>query len=428
MTMNRGIALLGAALVLQLASLGYYSWYFDAHGYWPAPFIYNRFDTFMDLYNSMWWAGDWGKYTVWKSVYPPLNFLILDVLRLSVYGPMTIDSSLALRDLSLTPAILLSALYLVAPFVIVMTGRWSVLSPLQRILIALGLALSPPLLFALERGNLIGLALLVIPMVFSRKTIWKVLGIAILINLKPYFAVLLLTFAIAGDWRTLIQATAASGALFVFTGLVNDPNFLWFIPNIFSFADTEQILSGREVMALPSTISAFSYVLRIALKNSTESGFPVALTEAAIPLIEAAKVAGLCALIASMMVARRRLRESEIAVGLLVIIINLGISVGGYSQIFYISCIPVFVGMQLQKLHLALLAAIFLPLDMIVLLTQNLGQIVAFPQINIVDSEFQITVGTVLRPLLNYALLFSLSFEFLARRSFAAAPGKVSFA
>jgi hypothetical protein len=416
---SKGVWFAAAALVLQVASIGYYYWYFQNHRYLPAPFIYNKFDTFMDLYNSMWWGMQDFKYTLWGSVYPPLNFLILDAIRLLFYGPITVSTSLDFRDIDITPALLMCSLDLAAPFIVVASPLWSTLRPLHRVLIAAGAALSPPLLFAMERGNLIVLALIALPMVLSRETIWKIAGVAILINLKPYFAVLLLAFAIARDWRGMIQATAAAGALFVFTGLLNDPNFLAFIPNIFSFADAEQLLSGREVLALPSSISAFSYVIRLALKTSISSGFPVALVETIIPLIEVAKMAGLAALLASMLVARDRLRDSEIVAGLIVIIVNLGFWVGGYSQIFYLACIPILLGMQFRALHLAIVAAIFLPLDLIVLLTEQLGPNVVYPSLEIVPLDFQLGLGTVLRPLLNYALLFSLSYEFLARHPFA---------
>jgi hypothetical protein len=424
----KSTAALASLLALQLASVAYYYFYFEAHGYLPAPFTYNKFDTFMDLYNSMWWGAGPDKYTVWQSVYPPLNFLILDALRLLFYGSATFGSPFDVRDFDVMSAVLMCCLYLATPFIVVGTGRWSILPPSSRVLIAGGAALSAPLLFAMERGNLIVFALLALPMVFARKAVWRIIGVAMLINLKPYFAVLLLAFALARDWRGLIQATAAAGALFVFTGLLNDPDFLNFVPNILSFAGAEQLLSGREVLALPSSISAFSHVLRLALNTSTSPGFPVALTEAMIPLIEAAKLAGLIALLASMLVARERLRECEIVVGLIVIIVNLGVWVGGYSQIFYLACIPILLGMRFGPLHLGLVAAILLPLDMIVLLTQDLGPNIVFPSLDIVPIEFQLGLGSILRPVLNYALLLSVSCEFLSRRHVVLVPGKVAFA
>jgi hypothetical protein len=37
------------ALAMQLFAIAYYFQYFRLSGYLPAPFFYNKFDTFMDL-------------------------------------------------------------------------------------------------------------------------------------------------------------------------------------------------------------------------------------------------------------------------------------------------------------------------------------------------------------------------------------------
>jgi hypothetical protein len=79
-------------------------------------------------------------------------------------------------------------------------------------------------------------------------------------------------------------------------------------------------------------------------------------------------------------------------------------------------------------LHLAMVTAIFLPLDMIVLVTQDLGPNLVFPSLTIVPLDFHLGLGTVLRPALNYALLLSLAYEFLARRQVAAVSKKVALA
>jgi len=62
--------LLGVCTILQLAAVVHYVNYFDAYGYLPAPFIYDKHDTFMDFFNVLYWAGDEGRYTDWHSVYP----------------------------------------------------------------------------------------------------------------------------------------------------------------------------------------------------------------------------------------------------------------------------------------------------------------------------------------------------------------------
>src|SRR5664279_5839562 len=70
--------ILWSGLALQIGSLVYYAWYLCTDGYLPAPFIFNKLDTFMDLYNPLWWSGEEGKYGEWRSIYPPLNYVILE--------------------------------------------------------------------------------------------------------------------------------------------------------------------------------------------------------------------------------------------------------------------------------------------------------------------------------------------------------------
>ena len=55
----------------------YYFFYLVKFGYLPAPFIFDKSNTFMDFFNPLYWAFDEGRYTEWGSVYPPLNFFLL---------------------------------------------------------------------------------------------------------------------------------------------------------------------------------------------------------------------------------------------------------------------------------------------------------------------------------------------------------------
>jgi hypothetical protein len=415
LTENTGVALLAAALVLQVAAVGYYCLYFDAHGYLPAPFIYNKFDTFMDLYNSMWWGADPDKYTVWQSVYPPLNFLVLDALRLATYGYRILESGLDMRDQSLAPALVLSALYVLTPFILVAGNQWRGFSPQVRFALALFAAMSPPFLFGLERGNLIVLALLTLPLVFSTRTLVQVVGIAVAINLKPYFALLLFGYLIFGEWRRLLLASALSGAVFIFTGLLNDPNFPLFLGNLLSFSQNNALLSGREIMAFPSSLSAFSFVLNIFIRNSINANDPIDFLAAAASFVELIKAFAVLFLAAALIAGRRTITHREMWTAMITIMITMGIWAGGYSQIFYLACVPTMIAMKLRKAHLFLLLLIYLPLDNIVVLKENLGLIFSFLKQEIVDLDWQLGLGSVIRPIANTLLLMTLGTEFFLR-------------
>jgi len=408
---------LALALLVQFCAVGYYATYLQHYGYLPSPFVYDKSDTFMDLYNTLWWAENDGRYSVWGSVYPPLNFLILKTIRILFYPNMEVALPTDLRQLQLAPAYLLSALHVLAPFVVVSFPGWKIGTPVFRIAAATVIAISPPLLFSMERGNLIIICLFLLPFLFEEKGNFRTLAIALLINIKPYFAVLLFGFLIAGDIRRFLQATALAGAIFIFTGLALDANFPLFLTNLVGFAQNDTVLSGREVLALPSSISAFSHTLDTIVRSSTSPAIYVNGVTELSEFIELVKTGLLLATLALVICARRHLSVQEVMAALLAIVINAGVWVGGYSQIFYFACIPVFFGMRLRAIHIALVVMMFMPLDLITLANNQLNPSWAYLSSSIVDVVWQIGLGSLIRPMLNVLLLFSLTMECVVRIS-----------
>jgi hypothetical protein len=70
-----------AGLVVLVALRGVV--YFAINGYLPEPFFYESSDTWMDWFNTAWWAHNKGIYDSWASIYPPISFVILRVLGIS---------------------------------------------------------------------------------------------------------------------------------------------------------------------------------------------------------------------------------------------------------------------------------------------------------------------------------------------------------
>lgn len=411
----RGIFI--AALSVQVCSLCYYFVFFERHGFLPSPFLYDKSDTFMDLYNTLWWAGDDGRYTVWGSVYPPLNFLLLKALRIVFYQDIQLATPSDFRSLNLAPAYLLCIVHIIAPFVVVSFPAWRVISRPARLAVATIAAMSAPLLFSMERGNLIIICLLFLPLAFQEKSNFRTLAIALLINIKPYFAVLLIGYIIAGDFRRFLQATAFAGAIFLFTGLALDPDFPLFLLNLVSFSQNEAVFSGREVLALPSSISAFSYTLTTLLRDSNNAAIYAQGLVQMISLIELAKAAAILCAVALIIAARRRLTERQIMATLIIIVINAGVWVGGYSQIFYLACVPAFLSFRLLFPVVAAIGLILMPLDLATLMIDPLGPSWALLSGHIINNVWQLGLGTFVRPLLNFTLLLLVSLECIVRLS-----------
>src|SRR6478609_6651456 len=62
------------AIVVVMSVVGAAIFFFK-YGQLPQPFYIDYYDTYMDGYNTVWWAWQGGMYDVWQSVYPPLSFV-----------------------------------------------------------------------------------------------------------------------------------------------------------------------------------------------------------------------------------------------------------------------------------------------------------------------------------------------------------------
>ena len=157
--MNRTLAV-SFICAIQGAGALYYAIFFSDHGYLPNPFFFEKSDTFMDLFHAMFWANNDGRYTEWASVYPPLNFILLQIICWVFLEGANFQDAFALRDASSSIAVFFVCMYLITPIFVLRTTLWKDFSIKDKILLYLGIVLSIPMLFALERGNLIIFALI----------------------------------------------------------------------------------------------------------------------------------------------------------------------------------------------------------------------------------------------------------------------------
>lgn len=404
-------------VLLQILWVLYLFLFVQEYRHLPAPFLIDKADTFMDLYNPLYWSSDSGRYAEWKSVYPPLNFLILAVMRILVFGEIIFSDGFAMRDASLLPAAVISVMYVVAPVYLVRICEWKYQNAIIRFAFVFICITSAPMLFGLERGNLIILVLFLLPIILRSESWHGALALAVAINLKPYFAVLLFGYILAGHTLLFVQATCFAGAIFLLSGLTLDPNFLLLIPNLVGFGQSDVLFSGREVLALPSSVGAFAYALELYLKNKPG---PDALSEILpiIPsLINFARAFLIIGFFAALVKARNQLDQPEIFIGLLVALISFSLSAGGYSQIFYLACLPFVATMRLGKINLLLMGATLLPLDLVVLGSEELAQAYSYIVGEVVAVHYQLGLGALIRPLCNMLLVLSFTYEFLWREN-----------
>ncbi|APZ98686.1 hypothetical protein BWQ93_09400 [Sphingopyxis sp. QXT-31] len=205
-------ALLALAVVV---SAGWTLHVFLDVGYLPQPFVFDTNDTFMDWFNTAYWANNRGIYDVWRSIYPPLSFVFLDATSLP---GCYLQSSFYARDCDWLARSTIYAFY-----VIDVVLAWICFrrldrrtAPMRTVAIALGL----PMLFTLERGNLILVAFAFFMIAHGPVTAskpWRWFAAAVTINFKPYLVLPMFAHALKRDWRTLEMAGLATIALYLVT-------------------------------------------------------------------------------------------------------------------------------------------------------------------------------------------------------------------
>lgn len=402
-------------LIIELVALSFFVVSLLDKGYLPSPFFYDKSDSYMDLFNPIYWSCAGGAYEKWRTIYPPLPFLLLKFFYISPKDLICLVPS-ELRAIGSSSLFAINLIYLTGCIAVFFTKAWRDLNADLIVLTLLVTLLSTPMLFALERGNLILLAPFFLAIILSEKEYTKASALAVLINLKPYFAMLLLAYPLKKDFRGGGIAVLLSGLVFLITGILFDDHFFLFFQNIFNFSQ-QSSFSGRELIGFPSSISAFAYFLKIPNVFNVISKFlnPEVIKQVSV-LIEILKWSSL--VYAIITIARKSifLTENEVIATLLVIISNLGVWVGGYTLLLYFTLIPILSMMRFRWLYLLILAVIAMPLDLIVLSSANIGQQYSYLSDSLVNVNWTLGLGSLLRPIINLLLLYLLSYEFASRK------------
>lgn len=216
MTRRRGLPVTEYALMLGVGA-GFVTaaaWFFRT-GYLPQPFVFDTNDTYMDWFNTAYWANRPGAYDVWRSIYPPLSFVFLDLTTLP--GCYVGDPFQARACDWLARATILVFYLLDVVLVGVAFRRTDASTAVPR---TVAFALGLPLLFTLERGNLILVALAAFVVAhgpITGRTGWRALATAATINFKPYLLLPALAQGVQRRWRPLELAGIATILLYCAT-------------------------------------------------------------------------------------------------------------------------------------------------------------------------------------------------------------------
>jgi hypothetical protein len=391
-------------IMIQIYNLLYILEYLDFYGYLPQPFISDKNDTFMDFFHVIFWANDEGRYTEWRSVYPPLVFYIINKLNhASLSIPFQNGFQLrAENGFIIIFYIIFSILSLSCVF---FSGIYKEYRK-ENLFLMVFFGLSPIYLFSLERGNIITICLGIVSLIMIVPVIYQAFLIAILINIKPYFILLSFAFVLKSQFRWLILNVVFSALIFLVVGFSLDSNFIEFLNNLFLYSTGILIYAPESISSMSSSLTVFSYIERWNQINNHNVFFPYQGSDYFIMLIGAVVYGAILLLIISLIKNRNRMTQSELLVYILLILINLSYTFGGYVMIFYACMIPVFSRCRLSIFLIAIVYLIMLPLDQIVISSQAYYTMFSYISSSTVATNLNIGLGSIMRPLLNLLILF----------------------
>jgi hypothetical protein len=186
---------------------------FEAKGYLPSPFFARKDETLMDWFSTAWWGQHSGAYRSWRSVYPPINFLMANLFS---SRPCFAQSAHAARACDAVGRVVPAALVLLAFGVTFLAyRRESVATALQR---AIVVGLSSSMLYGWERGNLVLAAypFFVFGVLPPRGWRWlQAVSTAVALNLRPYLLLVAVGWIARRLWWWLVGVGAAGAAIYL---------------------------------------------------------------------------------------------------------------------------------------------------------------------------------------------------------------------
>lgn len=388
--------------------------FFNANGYFPSPFFVDKSNCFMDFFNLIYAAKNDFSYTEYKSVYPPISFLLVKLVCF-VFSECQGNVGEIIRSNSKNVIIFLILIGTILPFIINQTSIWNSYTKKTRFLIAFFFVTSFPYLFALERGNVI----LILPILLAVNLIklnqyYKIFNTVLLINLKPYLLILSFPYFLSYPKKYLYLFLFALVTFFLVTSLVFDYHSYLILSNITDFSSIQKHATVRGLLDLSSSISSFS----AAINSDNIKSKNLHLLVYKIPFfIESLKFITSAIFIFALLTRLRwgKLSSLEFNFAAIVLITNFTVSVGGYSLILYYPLIPIIHSMKNGKIYLTLIFLIFTPLN-ISLITQQIGIQHSFLSDTYVYVDWDLTIGSVFRPLLNFLLLLFVLSEIWQRK------------
>jgi hypothetical protein len=205
-TIRPALISLRSTRLIEVLLLGVIVWcivgnvsYLISSGFLPPPFIYDTSDDFMDWYNTAYYSNNPGAFDVWGAVYPPLSFIFIKIFSISA---CYVGDPVMGRECDWLGIVVLFIFFVTNGLIAFRCYR---LNDRRTALIrASALTLGFPMLFALDRGNLIVpcftcFALGHGRLLRSARLRW--IAIALAVNFKPYLILSIFPLILRRRWR-----------------------------------------------------------------------------------------------------------------------------------------------------------------------------------------------------------------------------------
>jgi hypothetical protein len=384
---------------------------YNETGYLVQPFLYIPDDTFMDWFNTTFWAHQRGSYSVWRSIYPPLSFVFLRVFSLS---QCYVTSPLIARDCDWLSMVAMTGFYGGAIFSAFLAFRKHARQ--TAIIRTSALAFGLPMLFAVERGNLIVPCFIFFVIAYGgivRSPVVKAIAAAFTINLKPYLLVPVLSFAIRRKWRLFELSGIATIVVYLITlALHGGGSPIEILRNTADFTSTAQ----GDILQLTYYSTSYAPLLEALPKTLPLLLFtPSTIIETSqlfLPLaIRASQAIVLLCLVGAWL--QPQALTNHRVTALLVAVLLVTSSSGGYTQIFLVFLVFLEPWRRIGQI-IALTGIYILSLNFEYTLSSlPLRQTVSWLSGQAVTVDFGISIGFFARPGVIIVVLWALALDSL---------------
>lgn len=202
-----------------LAGVIYTGWFLYEDGYLPQPWFYEPSGTFMDWYSLTTWAHKPGAYEVEQTIYPPVSFVLMRIFSIAQCYRETRSEDVRPCDwVGMAVFGVLLAINILATF----RAFWKLMGwrGMPR---AVALSFGLPMLYALERGNLVLLCYFCMlvafgPLVHSARLRWLAAGFAV--NLKVYVIAAVFAPLLRRRWIATEGMLVATLAIYLLTWII----------------------------------------------------------------------------------------------------------------------------------------------------------------------------------------------------------------